>query len=208
TLYGTLTAFAFLVDQDEASVSGFRLSSQTYGARFAGSRKLSAHTTLHYAASSARQSDYHRSPNDYSATYLALDAGLDLAALKLRAGYEVLGADDGRPLTSVQTPLATLHKFQGWADKFLTTPPDGIRDLYAGAGYGWKRIAGFDAVNADVTYHRFESDRLNIEYGFEWDAAISAKRGRWTATAKLADYRANRFAMDTRKIWLQIDWAY
>ncbi|MCY7340167.1 MAG: hypothetical protein LH465_09520, partial [Sphingomonas bacterium] len=134
TLYGTLTAFAFLVDQDEASVSGFRLSSQTYGARFAGSRKLSANATLTYAMSYARQSDYHRNPNDYSANYLALDAGLDLAAFKLRGGYEVLGADDGRPLTSVQTPLATLHKFQGWADKFLTTPPDGIRDLYAGAG--------------------------------------------------------------------------
>ena len=208
TPYGTLTGFAYLVDQNEASVFGFRLSSQTYGVRFAGSRKLSANATLTYAASYARQSDYHRNPNDYSATYLALEAGLDLAAIKLRAGYELLGAADGRPLTSVQTPLATLHKFQGWADKFLTTPPDGVRDLYAGAGYGWKKVAGLDAVNAEVTYHRFASDRLSIAYGSEWDAAISAKRGRWTATAKLADYRAKSFASDTRKIWLMLEWAY
>ena len=118
------------------------------------------------------------------------------------------GCDDGRPLTSVQTPLATLHKFQGWADKFLTTPPNGLRDLYANGGYGWKSVAGFDAINAAVIYHRFDSDRLNIAYGSEWDAIVSAKRGRWTATAKFADYRAKAFASDTRKIWLMLEWAY
>ena len=37
---------------------------------------------------------------------------------------------------------------------------------------------------------------------------VSARRGRWTATAKLADYRAKHFASDTRKIWLMLEWAY
>ena len=208
TPFGTVTGFAFLVDQDEAVVQGFRLSSQTYGVRFTGSRPLSAKTKLTYSASYARQSDHHRNPNDYAADYYALELGLDVAALKLGLGTEVLGADDGRPLTSVQTPLATLHKFQGWADKFLTTPPNGLRDLYASGGYGWKSVAGFDAINAAVVYHRFDSDQLNIAYGSEWDAMLSAKRGRWTATAKLADYRANAFASDTRKIWLMLEWAY
>ena len=208
TPYGTLTGFAFLVDQDEAAVQGFGLSSQTYGVRFAGSRPLSTKAKLNYSVSYARQSDYHRNPNHYVANYYALEAGLDVAALKLGLGYEVLGADDGRPLTSVQTPLATLHKFQGWADKFLTTPPNGVRDLYASAGYGWKKVAGFDAINAAVIHHRFDSDRLGISYGSEWDAMVSAKRGRWTATVKLADYRAGTFASDTRKVWLMLEWAY
>ncbi|MEO5578866.1 MAG: hypothetical protein ABIR25_07450, partial [Sphingomicrobium sp.] len=105
-------------------------------------------------------------------------------------------------------PLATLHKFQGWADKFLTTPPEGLRDLYASGGYGWKNVGGFDAINAAAVYHRFDSARLDINYGSEWDAMISAKRGRWTATAKLADYRAKSFASDARKIWLMLEWAY
>ncbi|MEO6113409.1 MAG: hypothetical protein ABIP07_03035 [Sphingomicrobium sp.] len=208
TPYGTLTGFAYLVDQDEAAVQGFRLSSQTIGLRFAGSRPLSPKARLSYLASYARQSDRRRNPNDYAADYYAIEAGLDAASLKFALGYEVLGADDGRPLTSVQTPLATLHKFQGWADKFLTTPPNGLRDLYASGGYGWKSVAGLDAVNAAVIYHRFDSDRLNIAYGSEWDAMVSAKRGRWTATAKLADYRAKSFASDTRKIWLMLEWAY
>ena len=83
-----------------------------------------------------------------------------------------------------------------------------MRDLYASGGYGWKSLAGFDVINAAIVYHRFDSDRLNIAYGSEWDAMVSARRGRWTATAKLADYRAKNFATDTCKIWLMLEWAY
>jgi hypothetical protein len=206
--WGTLTGFGYWVDQDERAVQGFRLSSRTIGARFAGSRTIGKNARLSYAASYARQSDFLRNPQDYSAEYYLLDAKLDVHALSLGAGYEVLGADDGRPLTSFQTPLATLHKFQGWADKFLTTPPNGVRDLYASAGYGWKKVAGLDAVNAGLTWHRFRSDRLGTAYGNEWDAILSARRDRLTATAKLADYDAHAFATDTRKLWLQLEWAY
>ncbi len=208
TPYGALAGFIYLVDQDEAAVAGYRLSSQTFGVRFAGSHALSRSAKLNYAASYARQSDYHRNPNDYSADYYSLEAGLDLAPVKLGGGYEVLGADDGRPLTSVQTPLATLHKFQGWADKFLTTPANGVRDVYASAGLGWSKIGGFDSVGATLVYHQFDSDRQKIDYGSEWNAALSLKRGRWTVLAKYADYRAQSFATDTRKAWLQLEWAY
>ena len=208
TVLGTLSGFAFLVDQDEARVQGYRLSSQTYGIRLAGSRKLSPAARLNYALSYASQSDHHRNPNDYRADYWLIDLGIEVGAAKLGVGHERLGAGKALPLTSFQTPLATLHKFQGWADKFLTTPPNGLRDLYASGSYGWKSVAGFDAINATVIYHRFDSDRLDIAYGGEWNAIVSARRGRWTATAKLANYRAKSFASDTRKIWLMLEWTY
>jgi hypothetical protein len=208
TPVGKLSGFAFLVDQDEAAVQGFRLSSQSYGARLAGSRALSKSVKLTYALSYARQSDYHHNPNDYAADYYLIDAALDIAAFMVGAGYEVLGADKGAALTSFQTPLATLHKFQGWADKFLTTPPNGVRDLYGSAGYTLKKPLGLDAINAQLVYHRFNSDRLSQHYGNEWDALVAAKKGRWTATAKFASYDADKFATDTRKLWLQLEWAY
>jgi hypothetical protein len=208
TPIGKLSGFAFLVDQDEAAVQNFRLSSQSYGVRLAGSRPLSKTVKLTYVLSYARQSDYRRNPNDYSADYYLIDVALDAAAFKFGTGYEVLGADKGSAFTSFQTPLATLHKFQGWADKFLTTPPNGIRDLYGSAGYTLKKPVGLDAINAQVVYHRFESDRLSQHYGNEWDALVAAKKGRWTATAKLASYDAHQFATDTRKLWLQLEWAY
>jgi hypothetical protein len=208
TPVGKLTGFAFIVDQDEAIVSSYQQSSQSYGVRFAGSHALSKLVKLNYAASYARQSDHGRNPNDYHADYALAELGLDVAAFKVGAGYELLGADDGRPNTSFQTPLATLHKFQGWADKFLVTPPNGVQDYYAQAGYGWKKVAGLDAINALLVYHRFDSDRLDLHYGNEWDAQLAAKKGRWTVTAKLASYDADTFATDTRKLWLQLEWAY
>ena len=200
TPLGTLTGFGYLVDQDEAGVQGYRLSSQSYGARFSGAQKLSANTKLGYAFSYARQSDYRRNPNDYTADYWLADVTLDLSTLKLNAGYEVLGASDGTALTSFQTPLGTNFKFQGWADKFLVTPPNGLRDLYAGASYGWQ------GVTVQAVFHRFESDRLDQHYGDEINLLASVKRKKTTISARFAHYEAKTFATDTSKFWLQLDW--
>lgn len=207
TPFGMVSGFAYLVDQDEAVVQAYGLSSQTYGARLAGSRPLARAARLSYLLSYAQQSDWHRNPNDYQADYYLADVTLDIAALKFNLGYEVLGASRGAALTSFQTPLATGFKFQGWADKFLTTPPNGVRDLYAGVGYGWKKLAGFDLISIQAAWHRFDSDRLDLHYGDEVDLLLTAKLGRATLSARYADYDASRFATDTRKLWLQADWA-
>lgn len=202
---GRLTGFAYLIDEDEAAVQGFRLSSQTYGARLAGTRPLGK-AKLAYQASWARQSDYHRNPNSYAADYWLADVALDLNGPRLGGGYEVLGADKGQALTSFQTPLSSIFKFQGWADKFTTTPPDGIRDLYASTGWGWKQVGAVQAVSLSAVWHRFESDRLVRHYGNEIDLLAQGKIGRTTASLRYADYQADRFATDTQKIWLQLDW--
>jgi hypothetical protein len=205
TRYGVLTSFAYLVDQDRALA--LRNSSQTYGARFAGGRAIGPKSKLTYLASYARQSDHGRNPNHYAASYYTAELGLELAAFKVGGGYEVLGADDGVALTSFQTPLATLHKFNGWADKFLVTPPDGLRDAYASAGYGWKKVGPFASIDLIAAYHRFDSDRAAQHYGDEIDLQASVRRGRYTALAKYASYDADRFATDTKKFWLSLEWS-
>lgn len=202
---GTLTGFGYWVDQDEAVVQGFRLSSRTFGVRLAGSRTLGK-AKLAYQLSHARQSDMGRNPNDYEAAYWLADVSVDLNGPKLGIGYEVLGADKGVALTSFQTPLGTNFKFQGWADKYLATPPDGVRDLYLSAGWGWKAIGPAKGVTVQAAWHRYESDRLNRHYGDELNLMASAKLGGTTASARFADYRATGFATDTRKFWLQLDW--
>ena len=205
TPIGTLTGFAYLIDADEAALQGYRLSSQTYGARLAGSRPLGA-AKLAYQASWARQSDYRRNPNDYAADYRLADVALDLNGPRLGGGYEVLGADRGQALTSFQTPLSSIFKFQGWADKFTTTPADGIRDLYASTGWGWKQVGPVKALGLSAIWHRFESDRLVRHYGNEIDLLAQGKVGRTTASLRYADYQADRFGTDTQKLWLQLDW--
>jgi len=207
TPIGTLTGFVFLVDQDEAAVQGYRLSNQSYGVRFAGSRPLSKRAKLSYAGSYARQSDYHRNPNAYSASYYQLDAGLDAAPLRIGATYEVLGASDGRPFTSFQFPTGTAFRFQGNAGKFSPNPPDGVRDLLGTAGFVRPKVGPFQAFTLQAQYHHFDSDRLVRHYGDEIDLLASGKLGKTTLSLRYADYHADTFATDTRKFWLQLDWA-
>lgn len=205
TPVGKLSAFAYLVDQDEAAMQGFRMSSQSYGARLDGSRPLGK-AKIGWQLSYARQSDWHRNPNDYSADYYLADVAVDFGGPRVGAGYEVLGADDGLALTSFQTPLATGFKFQGWADKFLVTPPDGIRDLYASAGWSWKAVGPLKAVTVTAAYHDYRSDRAVRSYGDEIDLLASAKLGKLTGSLRYAHYNADGFATDTDKFWLQLDW--
>lgn len=207
TPVGTLTGFAYLVDQDEAAVQAFRLSSQTYGVRLAGVRPLSKAAKFSYQFSYARQSDYHRNPNAYSADYWLADGTLDVKGWKLNAGYEVLGASSGAAFTSFQTPLGTNFKFQGWADKFLTTPANGIRDLYVGGGYGWKQLGPLSGVALSASWHRFDSDRLDQHYGNEIDLLASAKMKKTMLSIRYAHYDAKAMATDTDKLWFQADWA-
>ena len=203
---GMVTGFAYLIDQDEIAVQGFRLESQTYGVRLVDTRKLGHGLGIGYTASYARQSDWHRNPNHYAASYWLLEGNATAGPVTLTAGQEVLGADDGRALTSVQTPLASLFKFQGWADKFTTTPPNGIRDLYGTGALAWKKVGPLDAIGLSATYHRFRSDRLDQRYGDDWDFLASVKRGHTMLSARYARYRANAFATDTDKLWLEADW--
>ena len=48
---GTLTGFAYLVDQDESAVQGYRLASESYGVRFAGAHPFSKTVKLSYQLS-------------------------------------------------------------------------------------------------------------------------------------------------------------
>ena len=205
TPVGKLSGFAYLVDQDEAAMQGFRMSSQSYGVRLDGNQPLGK-AKMAYQLSYARQSDWHRNPNDYSADYYLADVAVDLGGPRVGAGYEILGADNGISLTSFQTPLATGFKFQGLADNFLVTPPDGIRDLYASAGWGWKAVGPLKAVTLQAAYHDYRSDRASRSYGDEIDLLASARLGKVTGSVRYAHYNADRFATDTDKFWLQLDW--
>jgi hypothetical protein len=218
TKAGTLTGFYYRVDQDEPVAALLRNSSQTFGGRFSGAYPLSKAVKLTYAASYAKQSDTGTSPINYSADYYLVEAGLEAKGFKLGAGYEVLGADGsvatkatGLPFAggfAFQTPFATLHKFQGWADKFLVTPATGIKDLYGSAGYGWKKVGPFDTIGISAIYHDYKADRLGAHYGDEINLQLLAKVKKYTFTLKYADYNAKAFATDTSKFWASVEWAF
>ena len=195
--------FAYLIDYDESIV--FANSSQTYGGYLTTAVPLGGKNKLNLRASYARQSDYRSNPFDYAADYVNLEGGTTLAGFNLIGGWEKLGSDNVR---SVQTPLATLHKFNGWADLFLTTPAAGLEDAYVGITRKFDGVKQLPGLNAAVTFHQFDSDVGNLEYGTEWDASVGFRIRKVGVLLKYADYDAKGFGVDTRKFWLQAEVAF
>jgi len=194
--------FAYLLDYDE----DFALanSSQTFGIVLGTAQPIGGPARITLRASYARQSDYASNPFDYAADYWSFEGGASLAGFNLGAGWEKLGSDNGRGL---QTPMATLHKFNGWADVFLNTPANGLQDSYVSLSRKFDGVKALLGLNAAVTFHQFDSDRGNVEYGTEWNASVGFKLGKVSILGKFANYDAKDFGVDTRKFWLQAEWA-
>ena len=196
TPIGKAVGFAYLVDIDEVGA----LASQTYGGRLSGSADLGP-LSLAYLGSYAHQSDF--ASNDLSFQTEFYTAALTATANGVSGGvaYEALGDDDA---AAFQTPLATLHKFNGWADLFLTTPPEGLADLNGSVGYAFGDLGPFKNVKTKVIYHDFGSYTGSIDYGSEIDAIATAKLLKLSLLLKFADYTADEFAGDKQVVWFQI----
>ena len=196
---GRLSAYGYFLDLESAPAS----SSRTFGLRFAGASDLSGETRLKYTLEFARQSDYKDNPNNYSENYFLGELGVAFDRYSIMLGYESLGGQDGDPTMSFQTPLATLHKFQGWADKFLSNPAGGTTDIYLSFG---ARLGDYKAA---LVYHQFDQEDGSLDYGDEWDFSISRKfAGGYGALLKFASYSADSLASDTTKIWLMFTASY
>jgi hypothetical protein len=196
-------AFAYFLDYDEPFA--FANSSQTYGTIVSASVPLGARRRLSLRASHARQSDLGKNPFDYAADYWSVEAGTTLAGFLVTGGWEQLGSDNGR---AVQTPMATLHKFNGWADLFLTTPAAGLEDTYVSLSRKFDGAKLLPGLNANLVFHQFDSSTGGIEYGTEWDASVGFKFGTVGVLLKYAHYDAAGLGSDTRKLWLQAEWVY
>lgn len=193
-----LTAYAYQLDFDDAPAS----SLDTAGLRANGTDTPGG-LSLGYALEAAQQQEGGDNPVAFEAPYLLAEVSLAKGAWKLEAGYELLGSDGG--VAAVQTPLATGHKFQGWADKFLTTPTNGLVDTWVGGA--WR--AG--AWTLSAASHAFEADEGGADLGSEIDVQLAATLfKRYTVTMKFADYSAGDVPAytDTRKAWLMLEARY
>ncbi|MBA3878087.1 MAG: hypothetical protein C0500_00005 [Sphingobium sp.] len=194
--------FSYIIDYKEDFA--FANSSQTYGGRVSGSIPLSKAVKLNVLASYARQTEIGRNPVNYAADFVAGELGLGYKGYTLTGGYEKLGADRAAG-KAFQTPLATLHKFDGWADLFLTTPASGLEDYYLTLAKVFPKVKVVQGLNANVTYHEFRSDVGGVKFGTEWDASLSFKTKKVGWLVKYANYNADRFGVDRQILWLQAE---
>lgn len=203
-----LTGYGYWFDFDRLAVR----SSRTFGARATGALPLNDQWNVSYEAEAATQDDYGNNTANYDENYYHIAPSVSGHGFTFTAGYEVL---EGNGTNAFQTPLATLHKFNGWADAFLNTPNAGLEDAYVSASY---KIAGtdspLDGTKFTAVYHNFDSnDGGGGDFGDELDLSIGKSFALPDAgqpfkavnfLLKYADYDGNNGVADREKIWFQL----
>jgi len=197
---GTLSLFDYYLDIDNAAT----VSSNTVGVKLAGSKPLGK-LTASYALAYAQQAEAGLNAANVDTDYDLIEGGLTFAKFGLGLGLEVLGSDG---VQGFATPLATLHAFQGWADKFLATPAAGIEDAYVRFNYPLGKRGRFTNVAAVAVFHDYDSDVGSTHFGQELDLQLVARTERMALTAKYADYRADALLTDTQKVWVSVDYSF
>ena len=198
TDFGKVVAYAYLLEDEDNPVNN---GLDTYGLSFKGGTKIDRATLLYAAEFAFQNSELGATEND--ANYMLLEIGALANGITTKIGYEVLGSDGAN--YGFSTPLATGHKFNGWADQFLGTPKEGLVDIYISAG---GKLAGGKWA---VIYHDFAADESTNtvdDLGSEFDLLYARKFAKnYNAGIKYAHYSAGDVAakkVDTDKLWLWV----
>ncbi len=221
---GMLVGYGYLLDYDDNPRTPFpegegvgpgitNFDSDTWGLRFVGKHKLSDGLTILSELEFANQKPTGDagptlSDNNYYNVEFGAAFNLGGTPIIVKAGQEVL---EGNGVNALQTPLATFHAFNGWADKFIgpaggtATPVGGLEDTTVTMII--KGLVGKSKLV--VVYHDFQaniSTPSGIEnYGEEWNALLAKPFSKNVMGAiKYANFSdgGDGFTFDTEKIWV------
>jgi hypothetical protein len=196
TPIGKVVGYYYLIESDDRAI----ISTGSIGARLTGQQEINDNWAIRYEGEYASQRDAGNNPVDFSADYWHLDAGAVTGIFDFGLGWEVLTGDrDSDDNEAFRTPLATLHAFNGWADKFLATPAAGLDDKYV----KFKATPGNWLVVA--RYHNFEAEDGGAKYGSEVDLRGGYKFNKnFRADLFLADFNGKSGSGfdDTFKFWV------
>ncbi len=200
--YVRLEAFAYLLDLRQSAAQ----STETFGFRADGTIPLGSGVNGILNGGYSWQGAYAKNPNSVDLSYYVGEAGFGYKGATALIGYEVL---EGNGIAGFSTPLATLHIFQGWADVFLTTPANGIKDFYAKAAYTLPVPPLFTNVTATAFYHDFSAERISGSFGHEWDVQVEgAVDTHVTVGAKFAAFQGGSLYPDKNVGWLYVGYRF
>jgi hypothetical protein len=217
---GKLTAFAYLLSFDPithfssltptaaAALNPANASTSTWGGRLASSRPAGP-VKVGYIVSWATQKQRGDNPYVFSNDYLLGELSAYWRWLELKGGDEIM---HGNGRVGFATPLATTHIFDGWADKFLTTPANGLDNRYLSVGAVLPLVGSIRNLTLRAVYRSFTPEHTRGNYGQEWDFQLLGRWDRFTPQLAFADYRAGTstptaLARDTHKLFLQVDYS-
>jgi len=196
TLYGYQLAF------EDAPAQ----SSRTYGARLVGESVISGPWRATWTVELARQTDNHASNASFDLDYSLVSAGLVRGPFTMALARERL---DGNGARAFQTPLATLHAFQGWADVFLTTPAAGLTDESIAAGYTWAEPPIGQAIAILGSWRDFSDAQDTVSYGQEFDVSARLTLDeRWAFELKSAVFDGDGGFADRSKVWASLEYRF
>jgi hypothetical protein len=193
---GDFAAYGYFLDFDRSTA----FNSLTLGARLSGSQKIDENRSFLYTLEYATQDDAASNPVEIDQDYWLAEVAVDLGPATIRLGNEHLGGS-GNAGDKFSTPLATLHKFNGFADLFLSTPDTGIEDRYL-------QVSGkIGAVKCAATYHIFESDSGGIDYGTEFNfTALYPLNAQTKIGAKIASFASDEAFTNTDRAMAWINY--
>jgi hypothetical protein len=235
TPWGNLTGYGYLLDFDDNNRTPWRegdgtpgtpgianFDSRTFGLRFTGKHPFNEKFSLLYQLEYANQDPYEDADNalDDNDYYLAELGGafkLWKSPVVVKAGYEVL---EGNGTNALQTPLATVHAFNGWNDKFVggpggtATPPGGLEDTYAAVVVKGILSSYIGPSKLVFQYHDFQANDsvggVN-DYGTEWGVLFAKPFGKeWLGLVKYDSFDDGNdgFSYDTDKWWVMAQYKF
>lgn len=191
---GDLSGYVYNLDVIDFANS----STSTKGLRWKGNVKISEQNGLGYVVEWATQSDYADNAFNFDHDYQNLEVSFNHGTYAMKLGRETLEGDGSH---AFQTPLATLHAFNGWADMFLITPVTGLVDTSVSFNAKWDELA------LAVVLNDFDADIGGLAYGKEKGVMLTKAFGKtYTVGLKVARYTADDIYVasnvDTNKLWL------
>lgn len=210
TSIGRFSLFHYALDlrtgdpQSGASGQPLDQSTQTSGVRLSGRRHWD-NLGIIWEGAYAIQSDLKGNPNDFSAEYALGEISIEPGAFQFKFRVEILGDDNG---IALQTPLASLHRFQGLSDQFLQTPPDGLRDYSVLISRKLRPIGLFKKTNLFAGFHYFEANTGGETYGTEFNAGLRARINQFALSLEFAAYDAETFSSDTQTLFFTTEFQF
>jgi len=229
--FGKLTGYGYLLNFDDNPQTPFKegvgvvgtpgianFDSDTWGLRFVGKHPLSDTFTLLTELEWANQKPVEDAgPTLSDNNYYNIEIGgafkVGGKPMVVKVGQEVL---EGNGVNAVQTPLATVHAFNGWADKFVgapggtATPAGGLVDTSLTVVV--KGLIGPSKLV--LQYHDYQADQtvggVN-NYGDEWGMLFAKPfTKQWLGLVKYSSFSdgGDGFSYDTEKFWLMAQYRY
>lgn len=189
--------YSYLLDISDNPV----FSSATYGSKLDAKHKFNDQFSSALNLEYAYQRGYANNPRDSVFNYFMIEPALTYGQWTVRGQYESIG---GNGTTAMQFALGTNHAFNGWVDKFLITPANGLNDSNIALEYTFKSdLESINGAKTFIRYHKFRAEKKNpiMDYGSEIDFFFEKSfKNNLTIGIQAGKYRAKQLYTNTIKV--------